>query len=136
MQHVYISSQLVLFSSFLQLYKILHQPESFVPFLISISGIQNSLENADSQKRSCHFIMRSLFFILPFTLGVAFGAEDVPKIGDYHAPGRADRLFHKRAPRDLGPFEVDCKGSESACNNACFYIRCLVRFLSIPPPHT
>ncbi|KAF2128258.1 hypothetical protein P153DRAFT_397355 [Dothidotthia symphoricarpi CBS 119687] len=43
--------------------------------------------------------MKSLFFILPFTLGGAFGAKDVPKIDDYYAPGRVDRLFYKRAPK-------------------------------------
>lgn len=71
--------------------------------------------------------MRSLLFTLLITFGAASGdVEDIPKIGDYHGPGRADRLFHKRAPRDLGTFQVDCRNSESACNNACFYIRCLV----------
>lgn len=49
-------------------------------------------------------------------------------IGNFHAPGRADRMHYKRAPRDLGTFEVDCKNSESACNNACFYIKCAVGF--------
>ncbi|KAF1843215.1 uncharacterized protein K460DRAFT_290699 [Cucurbitaria berberidis CBS 394.84] len=34
-------------------------------------------------------------------------------------------MFYKRAPTDLGIFQVDCQNSESACNNACFYIRCL-----------
>jgi hypothetical protein len=43
------------------------------------------------------------------------------------APGRADRMFEKRAGKDFGTFEIDCKGGEGACNNACFYIRCIVR---------
>lgn len=42
------------------------------------------------------------------------------------APGRADRMFEKRAGKDFGTFEIDCKGGEGACNNACFYIRCIV----------
>ncbi|KAF2822871.1 hypothetical protein CC86DRAFT_448011 [Ophiobolus disseminans] len=32
--------------------------------------------------------------------------------------------LEKRAT-DYGTFQVDCKGSENACNNACYYIRCL-----------
>jgi hypothetical protein len=41
-------------------------------------------------------------------------------------PGRSDRMLQRRAV-DYGTFQVDCKGSENACNNACYYIRCLVR---------
>lgn len=51
---------------------------------------------------------------------------DESGIGNYHAPGRAERMFEKRAPKDFGTFKVDCKNSESACNNACYYIRCQV----------
>jgi hypothetical protein len=112
--------------SILQLYTNVYQTESCLRSLDIDSRVQNCLRNT----AFCHFTMRSIFFVLPFTLGAALGAKDDPKIGDYHAPGRADRIFHKRAPRDLGngsPIPIDCKGSESACNNACFYIRCLVR---------
>lgn len=62
-------------------------------------------------------------FILQASLGLA--ADD--SMGNYYAPGRAERMFHKRAPTDFGTFQVDCQGSESACNNACYYIRCEVR---------
>ncbi|KAF2202271.1 hypothetical protein GQ43DRAFT_414083 [Delitschia confertaspora ATCC 74209] len=34
-------------------------------------------------------------------------------------------MFEKRAPKDFGTYKVDCRNSESACNNACYYIRCL-----------
>jgi hypothetical protein len=67
-----------------------------------------------------------LLTVIPLALQVSLVLAAEPWIGDFQAPGRADRLFHKRAPRDLGTFEVDCKGAEGACNNACFYIRCLV----------
>ncbi|KAI6081640.1 hypothetical protein F4821DRAFT_248833 [Hypoxylon rubiginosum] len=41
----------------------------------------------------------------------------------YVAPGRAHRLA-ARAPRDFGTANLDCKGAEAACNNACYYIHC------------
>lgn len=56
-------------------------------------------------------------------------------IGDFIAPGRADRIYHKRAPTDFGTFYPDCRGSESACNNACYYIRCQVSVYP-KPTHT
>jgi hypothetical protein len=126
MQRVFNSSQLSHPALFLQLQSTLHLQSTLSDFYLD-TWIEGFLKQSDSQKPYLHFIMKLSFFVLSFTLGVAFGTEDEPKIGDYHAPGRADRMFHKRAPRDLGTFSVDCKNAESACNNACFYIRCLVR---------
>jgi hypothetical protein len=40
------------------------------------------------------------------------------------APGRSNRMLVKRQGTDRGTFQIDCRGSESACNNACYYIRC------------
>lgn len=59
-------------------------------------------------------------------LQASLGLADETGVGNYLAPGRVDRIFAKRAPADFGTFKVDCKGSESACNNACYHIRCLV----------
>ncbi|KAM4060732.1 deoxyribonuclease NucA/NucB domain-containing protein [Hirsutella rhossiliensis] len=39
------------------------------------------------------------------------------------APGRANR-FQARAGTDFGILKFNCKGGESACNNACYYINC------------
>ncbi|EON68583.1 hypothetical protein W97_07841 [Coniosporium apollinis CBS 100218] len=44
--------------------------------------------------------------------------------GNYYGPGRADRMLPRAAPQDFGTFKVNCRGSEGACNNACYYIRC------------
>lgn len=62
-----------------------------------------------------------------FVLQASLGLADDNGVANYLAPGRADRTFVKRAPTDFGTFSVDCRGSESACNNACYYIRCQVR---------
>lgn len=60
-------------------------------------------------------------------LQASLGLADENDMGNYLAPGRADRIFAKRAPNDFGTYQVDCRGSESACNNACYYINCHVR---------
>lgn len=39
-------------------------------------------------------------------------------------PGRADRMLSRAVPRDFGTFKVNCKNAESACNNACYHIKC------------
>jgi hypothetical protein len=64
--------------------------------------------------------MKSIISILPFVLQVAL------VMSEGSAPGRSDRMFYKRAPQDLGMWEPDCQGREAACNNACYYIRCMV----------
>jgi hypothetical protein len=64
--------------------------------------------------------MKSVISALLFVIQAAFGATEG------NVPGRFDRMFHKRAPRDLGTWAPDCKGREAACNNACYYIRCMV----------
>ncbi|KAL9618755.1 MAG: hypothetical protein Q9160_006549 [Pyrenula sp. 1 TL-2023] len=56
--------------------------------------------------------------LLPFS-SFAIDTSDV----EYIAPGRAGRIV-KRAPRDFGTFDVPCTNAESACNNACYYIKC------------
>lgn len=61
-------------------------------------------------------------------LCVSLCLADEESIGNYLAPGRADRLFYKRAPTDFGTYQVGCAGSEGACNNACYYIYCQVSF--------
>ena len=66
-------------------------------------------------------------WLTAFVLYAALGLADENDMGNYLAPGRADRRFVKRAPTDFGTFAVDCQGSEGACNNACYYIRCNVR---------
>lgn len=63
-----------------------------------------------------HSVIQILSFVLHATLVTA----------EETAPGRSDRMFYKRAAQDLGVWEPDCKGREAACNNACFYIRCMV----------
>jgi Deoxyribonuclease NucA/NucB len=55
--------------------------------------------------------------------GLAAGSD----IGNFYAPGRADRMLHRRAGKDFGTFKVDCAGAEGACNNACYYINCQTR---------
>ncbi|KAH5501272.1 hypothetical protein HBI52_172670 [Parastagonospora nodorum] len=46
-------------------------------------------------------------------------------VGEGTTPGRSNRMFYKRAPKDLGTWEPECSGAESACNNACYYIHCM-----------
>lgn len=75
--------------------------------------------------------LATLAFILQATLSSA----EEPSLGNYYAPGRAERMFHKRAPTDFGTFKVDCQGSEGACNNACYYIRCQVSLLTTESIH-
>jgi hypothetical protein len=38
-----------------------------------------------------------------------------------------DRILPRAAPKDFGTFKVKCAGSESACNNACYYINCVAK---------
>ena len=64
--------------------------------------------------------------VIVFVLQASFCLADENGVGNFIAPGRVDRMFAKRAPTDFGTFQVDCKGSEGACNNACYYIRCHV----------
>lgn len=68
-------------------------------------------------------MMRHIFAVV-FILQASHCLADGNNVGNYLAPGRADRIFAKRAPTDFGTFAVDCQGSEGACNNACYYIRC------------
>ena len=69
-----------------------------------------------------------------FVLQASFRLADENGVGNFIAPGRVDRMFAKRAPTDFGTFEVDCQGSEGACNNACYYIRCQVSEKGRPTP--
>lgn len=73
------------------------------------------------------FIMRYLLATAT-VLQAYLSLADDSGLGNYYAPGRAERMFEKRAGRDFGTFQVDCKNSESACNNACYYIRCQVYY--------
>lgn len=61
-----------------------------------------------------------------FILQASLCLADENGMGNFLAPGRVDRMFAKRAPIDYGTYQVDCQGSEGACNNACYYIRCQV----------
>jgi len=59
-------------------------------------------------------------------LQASMGLEQGNNMPDIIAPGRADRMFVKRAGTDFGKQTVNCKDGESACNNACYYINCVV----------
>ena len=59
-------------------------------------------------------------------LQASMGLEQGNNMPDIVAPGRADRMFVKRAGTDFGKQTVNCKGGEGACNNACYYINCVV----------
>ncbi|KAL9110581.1 MAG: hypothetical protein Q9227_004939 [Pyrenula ochraceoflavens] len=54
----------------------------------------------------------------------SISSADNAGLGNFHAPGRAERMLFRRAPTDYGTFHVDCSGAEAACNNACYYVNC------------
>jgi len=68
-----------------------------------------------------HYIV-AIALLLQASMGLEQG-NNVPAI---IAPGRADRMFVKRAGKDYGKQTISCIGGEGACNNACYYINCVV----------
>ena len=59
-------------------------------------------------------------------LQVSMGLEQRNNVPAIVAPGRADRMFEKRAGPNFGKQTISCVGGEGACNNACYYINCIV----------
>lgn len=66
--------------------------------------------------------MMQMIYYVAMLLPLLTFAVDTSDV-EYIAPGRAGRLV-KRQPRDFGTFDVPCTNAESACNNACYYIKC------------
>jgi hypothetical protein len=99
---------------------IVQSPKAHLIKLISLAPGKSCPRSSTSNNMSPFVTFAFLAFV-----SITWATE-ARSLTNYLGPGRADRMFQKRAPVDYGVFPVDCSNSESACNNACYYIRCLV----------
>lgn len=98
---------------------------AYYSYFALFSAFQRSLIPFSSNKSVPWSNMR---YILATTLllQASMGLEQGNNVPAIVAPGRADRMFEKRAGKDFGTQKISCVGGEGACNNACYYINCVV----------